>query len=98
MADEMDDRAIQALKDGTEPAPSMRERRFVSVAWPTTGGLWVAEFDTTLLGLEEEDNLVPADAAGLGWRGQWTKEARFCEIISMQCFIEILGTIRDMRS
>ena len=65
MAEEMDDRAIQALEDETEPAPSMRKRRFVSVAWPTTGGLWVAEFDTTLWGIEEEENLVPPDAAKL---------------------------------
>ena len=38
MAEEMDDRAIQALENETEPAPSMKERRWVSVAWPTTGG------------------------------------------------------------
>jgi len=64
-ADEMDDRAIQALEYGTAPIPTMRERRWVSVAWPTTGGLWVAEFDTTLWGIIEDDNLLPCKSARL---------------------------------
>ena len=37
----------------------MREKRFVKVAWPSTGGLWVAEFDTVFAGVDEEDNLLP---------------------------------------
>jgi hypothetical protein len=61
----MDCGAIQDFEDETEPAPSMRERRWVSVAWPRTGGLWVAEFDTTLYGIEEEDNLVPFETSRL---------------------------------
>jgi len=55
-------RAIQALKEEAEPNPSIKERRWVSVAWPTTGGLWVTEFDTDVCGfVDEEDNLVPDD-------------------------------------
>jgi hypothetical protein len=71
-ADAMDDRAIFALEhDEAVPIPTMRERRWVSVAWPSTGGggegggLWVAEFDTTLWGIVEETNLVPAESARL---------------------------------
>ena len=48
--DEMNSQAIQALEDETKLMPSMKERRFVSVGWlrTQTGGLWVAEFDTSL--------------------------------------------------
>jgi hypothetical protein len=46
---------------GNEPPPTMREKRFVKVGWPSTGGLWVAEFDTTFAGVDEEDNLLPDD-------------------------------------
>ena len=37
----------------------MREKRFVKVSWPSTGGLWVTEFNTTFGGVDEEDNLLP---------------------------------------
>ncbi len=37
----------------------------MSVAWPTTGGLWVAEFDNTLWGIIEDDNLLPSESARL---------------------------------
>ncbi len=63
--DEMDESSIHKLDEGLEPAPTMAEKRFVSVSWPTTGGLWIAEFDTSLWGIEEEDNLVPDDVARL---------------------------------
>jgi hypothetical protein len=42
-----------------QPPATMREKRFVKVAWPSTGGLWVAEFDTVFAGVDEEDNLLP---------------------------------------
>lgn len=42
-----------------QPAATMREKRFVKVGWPSTGGLWVAEFDTVFAGVDEEDNLLP---------------------------------------
>lgn len=41
-----------------EPSPTMREKRFIRVGWPSTGGLWVAEFDTVFGGVDEEDNLL----------------------------------------
>lgn len=37
----------------------MREKRLIKVGWPSTGGVWIAEFDTTWAGVDEEDNLVP---------------------------------------
>jgi hypothetical protein len=43
----------------TRPDPTMREKRWVKVGWPSTGGLWVSEFDTTWGGVDEEDNLPP---------------------------------------
>jgi hypothetical protein len=42
-----------------QPPATMREKRFVKVGWPSTGGLWVAEFDTVFAGVDEEDNLLP---------------------------------------
>ena len=40
----------------------MREKRLIKVGWPSNGeGVWVAEFDTTWGGVDEEDNLVPYD-------------------------------------
>lgn len=37
----------------------MREKRLIKVGWPSTGGVWIAEFDRTWAGVDEEDNLVP---------------------------------------
>jgi hypothetical protein len=40
----------------------MCEKRLIKVGWPSTGGgVWIAEFDTTWAGADEEDNLVPWD-------------------------------------
>lgn len=62
---------VVAIKDGAkragngsfvvadQPPATMREKRFVKVGWPSTGGLWVAEFDTVFAGVDEEDNLLP---------------------------------------
>ncbi|KAL9106049.1 MAG: hypothetical protein Q9227_008892 [Pyrenula ochraceoflavens] len=46
----------------SEPKPTMREKRWVKVGWPSLsngGGLWVSEFDTTFAGVDEENNLLP---------------------------------------
>lgn len=45
-----------------EPEPTMREKRLVKVAWPSTGGVWIADFDTTWAGVDEVDPLLPDDA------------------------------------
>lgn len=54
----------------SEPPPTMREKRWVKVGWPSTAassheeqraGLWVSEFDTTFSGVDEEENLLPND-------------------------------------
>jgi len=44
-----------------QPPPTMREKCLIKVGWPSTGGVWVAEFDTTWAGVDEENNLVPED-------------------------------------
>jgi len=41
----------------SEHPPTMREKRWLKVGWPSTGGLWVSEFDTTWGGVDDEDNL-----------------------------------------
>lgn len=41
------------------PPPTLREKRWVKVAWPSGGGLWVTEFDTAWAGVDDEENLPP---------------------------------------
>jgi hypothetical protein len=48
----------RAFVIGDQPPATMREKRFVKVAWPSTGGIWVSEFDTVFAGVDEEDNLL----------------------------------------
>jgi hypothetical protein len=64
-AADMEPNVIKSLEEEQEPWPTMRERRWVSVGWPSTGGLWVGEFDTTVLDPVEHDNIVPCDTARL---------------------------------
>lgn len=44
-----------------QPPPTMREKRLIKVGWPSTGGVWISEFDTTWAGVDEEDNLLDWD-------------------------------------
>lgn len=47
----------------SRPAPTIREKRWVKVGWPSTGGgFWVSEFDTTWAGVDEDWNLPPDEA------------------------------------
>ena len=50
-----------SFKNLSRPNPTMREKRCVKVGWPSTGGLWVSEFDTTWAGVDEEAKLPPDD-------------------------------------
>lgn len=56
----LEERLISPVEHGIQP-PTLRERRFVKVGWPSSGGLWVAEFDTAALGLADERSLLPVD-------------------------------------
>jgi len=68
-------RADGVFRVDEAPTPTMREKRFVKVGWPSTGGLWVAEFDTTFAGVDEEDNLLPDDeGAGRLWMARTMDE------------------------
>ena len=56
--------AVNAHGDGsfgnvTNPYATLREKRWVKVGWPGTGGFWVSEFDTTWAGVDDEENLPP---------------------------------------
>lgn len=93
-ANEGDALAIQALEYETVPIPTMRERCFVSVGWPTTGGLWVAEFDTTLYGIIEDDNLVPFDITRL--RLARTMDER-CELLRDRFNATFYKDVRDYK-
>lgn len=56
---------IDAFAVNGELVPTERERCFVSVGWPTTEGLWVAELDSTLWALDGGDLIYPTDRARL---------------------------------
>lgn len=61
-----EDQDVNHLGESGEPLPTMKERHWVSVAWPSTGGLVVSEFDTTMWGVERDcDEFVPEDVARL---------------------------------
>lgn len=73
-------RADDAPRMDVKPQPTMREKRFVKVGWPSTGGLWVAEFDTTFAGVDEEDNLLPENEGAARLRMARTMDER-CVIL-----------------
>ncbi|KAI4145260.1 MAG: hypothetical protein L6R39_003877 [Caloplaca ligustica] len=69
---------VEDVEEGRVEEPTLRERRWVKVGWEPaagapsnhskidasgSGGLWVLDCDTNWMGILEEDNLVPADAA-----------------------------------
>jgi hypothetical protein len=47
------------------PLPTMRERYWISVAWPSTGGLVVSEYDTNIYPGGVETDTVPDDVCRL---------------------------------
>jgi hypothetical protein len=57
--------SIIELDESNEPLSIMRERHWVGVAWPSTGGLVVADWDTNMWGVEIEAELVLKDVARL---------------------------------
>ena len=66
---------VEDVEEGRVEEPTLRERRWVKVGWERvasnpskmdtsgTGGFWALDCDTNWMGIIEEDNLVPADAA-----------------------------------
>ncbi|GIZ48741.1 hypothetical protein CKM354_001179100 [Cercospora kikuchii] len=48
--------------EGSTP-PTARESRWICVGWPSTGGLWVAEFDMTWAFDFDEEDLPPSELA-----------------------------------
>ena len=52
------DRAADAFDVARQPPPSMREKRLVRAGWPSTGGVWIAEFETTWAGVDVEEDLL----------------------------------------
>ena len=60
-------RSIGEIDEELTPSPTVREKRWVKVGWPSKpqGDLWLAEYDTAMYGIEEEENLVPEDAGRL---------------------------------
>jgi hypothetical protein len=52
---------IEALENGSEPLPTVRERTWVSIAWPSAGGLVVAEWNTLMYGYGKDDDMFLPD-------------------------------------
>ena len=77
---------VEDIEEGRVAEPTLRERRWVKVGWEGVaanasvdgGGFWILDCDTNWIGIIEEDNLVPADAAKV--KLAKTMEER-CEIL-----------------
>jgi hypothetical protein len=54
----------EALEAGEESPLTLMERRWISVGWPSKGNgeFWIAEYDTSVYGVMEKNNLVPSEA------------------------------------
>ncbi|KAL8772393.1 MAG: hypothetical protein Q9209_002344 [Squamulea sp. 1 TL-2023] len=77
---------VEDVEEERVAEPTLRERRWVKVGWENVtanasaggGGFWILDCDTNWMGIIEEDNLVPADAAKV--KLAKTMEER-CEIL-----------------
>jgi len=77
---------VEDVEEGRVVEPTLRERRWTKVGWEHVpanasaggGGFWILDCDTPWMGVIEEDNLVPADAAKI--KLAKTMEER-CEIL-----------------
>jgi hypothetical protein len=64
LAEELD---VDELEHSLEPGSTLGEQHWVSVAWPSTGGLVVADSGTRLWkhGKDDDDDFVPTDVVRL---------------------------------
>lgn len=78
---------VEDVEEGRIAEPTLRERRWMKVGWEHAaaanastagGGFWILDCDTNWMGIIEEDNLVPTDAAKV--KLAKTMEER-CEIL-----------------
>jgi len=81
---------VEDVEEGRVAEPTLRERRWIKVGWEQQaaannasagggrGGFWILDCDVNWMGIIEEDNLVPADAAKV--KLAKTMEER-CEIL-----------------
>lgn len=89
----------EKVKQGAPP-PTMREKRFVKVGWPSasaptgTGGLWISEFDTTFAGVDEEDNLLPDDEGAARLKMARTMDER-CVILKERFMARFYERVED---
>ena len=77
---------VEDVEEGRVAEPTLRERRWIKVGWEHAaanasagvGAFWILDCDTNWMGIIEEANLVPADAAKV--KLAKTMEER-CEIL-----------------
>jgi hypothetical protein len=75
-----DERSLAAIDEGEQLAPTVMERRWISVGVPSSGvGLWVAEYETMMRGYTSHD-LPPEDALRVGLARTMDEK---CEILEM---------------
>lgn len=76
-----DEYAIADMKNDPQPVFNAQERLWIAVGWPSTGGLWVSEFETATLGTERGEELPRPDLA-------WIKLAKDmderCELLQKE--------------
>lgn len=89
-------RAYGVSRMDVEPQPTMREKSFVKVGWPSTGGLWVAEFNKTFAGVDEEENLLPEHEGAARLRMARTMDER-CVILRDRFKATFYGYVKDYK-
>jgi hypothetical protein len=85
---------IIELDENYEPLPTMRERYWVSVAWPSTGGFVVSEFDTNMWGADDSTERVPRDVARLRLCNSMDEKA---QVLQERFEGKVWGKVEDYR-
>ncbi|KAL9084245.1 MAG: hypothetical protein Q9165_008156 [Trypethelium subeluteriae] len=85
-------RVDRAWRLSDQPPPTMREKRLIRVGWPSQGdGVWIAEYDTSWGGVDDEHNAEPPIAPN-GEIPEWA-QLSLCRTMDERCRLlkEVFG-------
>ena len=85
-------RVDRAWRLSDQPPPTMREKRLIRVGWPSQGnGVWIAEYDTTWGGVDDEENPEPPIGPD-GEVPEWA-QLSLCRTMDERCHLlkEVFG-------
>ncbi|KAL8693627.1 MAG: hypothetical protein Q9218_001585 [Villophora microphyllina] len=86
----------RAFKLEKQPPPTMREKRIIKAGWPSTGGVWVSEFETTWAGVDEEEDLLDWDEELRRLRMARTMDER-CDMLRERFRGRFYADLKDYR-